>query len=113
VFLVRTALSGGHTFGLFQAFYAATLATGYYNADSVQGIINTGKKPLGGAGFEGGVNVVIPFDGGEWRLIGVEASWHSEWGNYLRFQQGLPPGVADLVIKNNAFSTIGAIQSLS
>ncbi|HUP11517.1 MAG TPA: hypothetical protein VM187_04880 [Niastella sp.] len=112
VFAFHGNVSGGHNLGLFQAFYGLSLSAGNYKVDTATGVYRPGNKSFGGTGFEGGINVVMPFEGGEWRLIGVETSLYNEFGKYLQFRKTLPDpdsydNVIDLVVRNKFYGTFG------
>ena len=101
------SVSGGHRLGPVQAFYSLNYAVGRYTVDSAQDVPNPGGKSFSGTGFEGGVNVVVPIKGGEWRLVGLElASWN-EGGGYLQFRKALPQDAVDLVVKSKRLVTLG------
>lgn len=76
-------------------------------------MINTYSRGyfFGGAGFQAGVNGVIPVKrgpgSGEWRFLGVETSLYREFGHYLSFRQQLPDSLADLIARSRVFGTIG------
>lgn len=70
-----------------------------YNHNLNDSLINTmaGNKFYGGWGATGGINLCIPFDKSEWRILGVEASWQQEFGDYLKFRKNLPDTAANLI----------------
>lgn len=118
VFSAHTNLSGGHNFGPLQAFYSLGFAAGNYKVDSADGVEEPGNKFFRGFGFEGGLNAVMPFQGGEWRIVGVETSVWNESGKYLQFRKALPDAAAtssdaiDLVIRNKSYRTIGGYTEI-
>lgn len=117
IFSAHANLSGGHHFGPFQAFYGAGFSLGNYKVNPADGIDHPGNKAFRGVGFEGGLNAVIPFKGGEWRVLGVETSIWNESGRYLQFRKALPDAAfpsdaIDLVIRNRTFRTIGGYSEI-
>ncbi len=68
---------------------------------------NAGNHFFGGTGFNGGINLVIPFYKREWRILGVETSLRHEFGRYLQFREQLPDSAATLDIRDNFFGTAG------
>lgn len=118
VFAFHTSISGGHTLGALQGFYSFSFAAGNYKVDSADGVNHPGNKAFSGFGFEGGLNAVVPFSNGEWRIIGVETSLWNESGKYLHFRKALPDAGAtssdaiDLVIKNATFRTLGGYTEI-
>lgn len=113
VVALHTSVSGAHNIGSFQTFYSLGFSAGNYKVDSADGVNHPGNKGFGGTGFEAGLNAVIPFAGGEWRILGIETSLHNEFGKYLKFRKSLPEGydteydAIDLVVKNKLFATYG------
>src|ERR1700733_8497918 len=122
----HASLSRSQNVGILQAYYGVDLTLGSYFTgrwDSVAeyifnqvyaphlsySLLNqyTGNHFFGGTGFNGGMNLVIPFEKREWRIIGVETSLRHEFGNYLRFRKGLPDSAATLDAKSSFFGTAG------
>ena len=66
-----------------------------------------GHRFFGGTGFNGGMNLVMPFRNGEWRYIGLETSLRREFGDYLSFRKQLPDSVATMIVRNNFYGTMG------
>ncbi|MDB5192411.1 MAG: hypothetical protein JWQ96_1974 [Segetibacter sp.] len=123
VFSVQTNLSGAHNFKNFQTFYSANLSFGNYRilrippdaAGSLNaGAINRseGYNSFGGCGIDGGVNVVVPMPGGEWRIIGVETSVQSDFGKYLEFRENLRDSAATYLARSDFFGTFGGYTEL-
>jgi hypothetical protein len=111
-----------HHVGNIQLYYGATGTLGSYKADSTLGwftsnvdgypnssLLNamTGSKSFRSYGVFGGINGVVPFDGGEWRFIGTEFTYTKELGQYLDFRRKLPPGSVNLVDPRDHFLTAG------
>lgn len=118
------AFHAAHQFGNFQAFYGSQLTLGsyyikpyapqigtppYYNSHLDETLINphAGKNSFGALGFSGGINYLVPFArGGEWRVLGVEASWNNQWGEYQDFREELPTRAANLLDPSKSFTTV-------
>jgi len=120
-----------HNFGIFQAFYGANISLGSYvisdyfrtkysDSPNVYGNYYppyqyfdtvfrvTGRSSFfGNYGFTGGINMVIPFEKGEWRPLGIEMSVQNEFGNYLNFRKTLPDSAADIVFRKSFTATLG------
>jgi hypothetical protein len=71
-----------------------------------------GDKFFGSATFNGGINLVAPLAGGEWRFLGVETDIHREFGDYLSFRNKLSDTLADLVVRSPLFATVGITSEL-
>jgi hypothetical protein len=78
-------------------------------------IINqfAGSKFFGAAGFEAGLNLVIPLGISEWRVIGIETSMQQEFGKYLQFRKQLPDSVATLLVRNSFLVTLGGYSEIT
>ncbi|MDP4217740.1 MAG: hypothetical protein Q8927_16180 [Bacteroidota bacterium] len=128
-------ISRSHNLGVIQAWYGATVTWGGFTlghwdttgASNNSSGINFGPHPVkavnylnslvgtyyfGGEGFNGGMNAVMPFDGGEWRFIGFETSLNHEIGNYLTVRQNMPDTVATLDVRSDFFGTLGLTTEL-
>jgi hypothetical protein len=69
--------------------------------------LHAGNNFFGSVGLVGGIDFVTPFDnGGEWRIIGVEACWQQEYGSYLSFRKGLPDTAANIINRYSQYTTI-------
>lgn len=120
------SLSASHNLGIIEAYYGADLTLGSYFLgkwdSSAPNLFSTGySRPMdysyldqnagnhffGGTGFNGGINLVIPFYKREWRILGVETSLRHEFGRYLQFRKQLPDSAATLDIRDNFFGTAG------
>jgi hypothetical protein len=127
----HTSISRSQNTGILQAYYGVDLTLGSYfmgRWDSVPAnffapsyapplnysLLNqyTGNHFFGGTGFNGGLNLVIPLEMREWRIIGVETSLRHEFGNYLRFRQKLPDSAATLDAKSSFFGAAGITSEL-
>jgi hypothetical protein len=123
---LHTSLSRSQNLGILQACYGVDLTLGSYFTgiwDSVGGagfgisyappqnnsLLNryAGNHFFGGAGFNGAMNLVIPFEKREWRIIGAEISLRHEFGNYLRFRKELPDSAATFDAKSSFFGAAG------
>ncbi|HVV03678.1 MAG TPA: hypothetical protein VHC96_05610 [Puia sp.] len=67
----------------------------------------SGAHSFGAVGFHGGANVVVPMNGGEWRVIGVEGSVNHEFGQYLAIRQKIPDSAASIIARGAAYGTFG------
>jgi large exoprotein involved in heme utilization and adhesion len=127
---LRDQLLGGtasimqsHHFGHFQGYYGAVFGAGNYsdqgadlyshsgtNFDTAIYTINPQNRFYGYYGFNGGVNVVVPFPEGrgEWRAIGVDLGYRREFGQYRDFRRQLDPNYVDLSAAYNQFFSVGA-----
>jgi hypothetical protein len=118
-FSFTTGVSRSHNFRNFQARYGAGVALGNYqvkpydsigNNETVNYRIinqNAGNYFFGAGMVEGAINFVRPNKLGEWRVIGLESSFASEFGSYLNFRKDLPDSAATLIIRNPFFGTAG------
>jgi hypothetical protein len=120
---VRAALSRSYRFGHFQAYYGGGLNLGnyhladeyYYSNRYYSGTNDTAyhyarsNKFYGVYGFNGGINLVIPFGNGrgEWRAIGFETSYQKEFGDYVRFRKQLPDSLTDILAGYGQIFTLG------
>ena len=123
-FVANLNLSRSQNFGNFQAFYGIGFSAGSYEVDTfamlgnnrtVNPVIinaNAGKKNFNGFGFAGGINYVLPFENGEWRVMGFETSVYKESGNYLKFRETLPDSAATIIIRNDVFATAGGYSEI-
>lgn len=106
------SLHKSHNFGMFQAYYGVSGALGRYRVERVYNSTNSyrnenlndslinglsGNKFFGSYGAVGGINVVMPFRSGEWRIIGTEISLTNEFGRYLDFRNSLPDTAANII----------------
>jgi len=116
-----------HNLSSFQAFYGGGIRIGSYNmADYLKTKYNDSygypfTMPMydtvvhippandfyGEFDIHGGINVVLPFDKGEWRPIGIEMAAEKEFGQYYQFRKNLPDTMADIIFKNNLTATLG------
>ena len=123
----RLSLSVAHHYGMFQFYYGLDGTLGSYTLgrwDS--GYTNTlfplrtappvhadilnrysGPRTFGSAGFQTGVNAVVPVRGGEWRFLGLETSLNREFGDYLSFRKRLPDSLVSLDIRSSFVGTFG------
>ena len=116
--------SRSHNFGVFQAYYGLGFTAGNYHAvgtDSAltaSGLYYGSLSPrranyfFGGAGADVGANVVAPFNGGEWRIFGVEASVRQEFGDYVRARKAVPDSQGAVVIPDKFFGSSGVYSEL-
>jgi len=113
VFCFNTGLDRSFNFGNFQAYCSGNLSLGNYQLrespyDNYQPSDTANNKFFGGYGFNGAINVVLPFDdGGEWRIIGLETSLQNEFGNYLQFRKNFLDPNALIVQTSNWINTLG------
>lgn len=112
VYAFYTGASGSYTFKHLQAFYSLDVSAGQYKVGAFEQEVKERNYSMGSTGFEGGLNFVMPFAGGEWRVVGIETSVRKEFGNYLRFRQQLPNGIATVVVRHGNYSTLGGYTEL-
>ena len=121
----RGAITVAHHYGAFQFYYGLDLSLGNYflgkwdtghkflgpitDPPAATAILNSfsGGRFYGGVGFSGGMNVVLPISGGEWRILGIETDMHHEFGDYLSFRKNLADSLAALNIRNSFYATVG------
>jgi hypothetical protein len=121
---MRAAISRSYRFGNFQAYYGGGLNLGNYrlsdeyyysnryysnnNNDTVYHYPGANRF-YGAYGFNGGINLVIPFGNGrgEWRALGVETSYQKEFGDYVRFRKQIPDSVVDILASYGQIFTLG------
>jgi hypothetical protein len=72
----------------------------------------SGEHSFGGYGFQGGVNGVTAFRGGEWRYLGIETSVTQEYGNYLAVRKQMPDSIATLINRSPVFATLGVTTEI-
>lgn len=112
------SLHRSHTGTNIQAFYGVTAALGLYRVKALKNDstlffdpyeINKGGADqfFGGVWFNGGVNAVIPFEKAEWRVLGIQAAWGKEWGDYYQFRRSLADSAASTIYKDDRFGNIG------
>lgn len=125
------AFHRSHNFSILQAYYGGNIVLGNYRVRSYDPVdplsnynsrafndsaINTyaGNKFFGAWGVAGGINAVVPLGrrGGEWRVLGTELSFNSEFGEYLHFRRKLPAGAANIVDRKSAYCTVGFFTEL-
>lgn len=111
-FAFHTGASGSHNFGAFQGFYSLNVSAGNYKVAPWGNLQQVNNRFFGGAGFEGGGNVVTSFGETEWRILGVETSWQHEWGDYLRYRQSLSHNQVNLLVKSPVYATLGGYTEL-
>jgi hypothetical protein len=126
---IHTSAYAAHQYGLFQFHYGLNLtlgdytmgkwavdtpAPGYYSSSANVDLpyaaqVNnySGSHFFGGVGFQGGFNGVVPIGRAEWRFLGVETSLTQEFGNYLAVRRQMPDTIANLIIRDPLFATIG------
>jgi hypothetical protein len=107
--------------GIVQGYYGVDMHFGvyrvgsYYEQGSYDGnesldvdLLNakTGNKLFGTMGGSGGINLVARGKDIEWRYIGIEASIHKEFGSYYRFRKSLHDSAANLIDKQDVFSSL-------
>jgi hypothetical protein len=119
VFLFSGNINRTAQWNHFQAYYGLDLSLGNYGVAKVDSFYNSpsvnfatinsmdGNKFFEGLGASGGINFVLPFNSGEWRVLGLELSSHREFGDYLNFRDKLPGTAATLIVKNDYFTTWG------
>ncbi len=125
IFSFQTNFSASNNFKNFQAHYGIGLVIGNYNLHPYNNgnysatinpqILNqhTGGKFFGAVGFNGGMDVVIPFSNkGEWRVIGFETSMYKEFGDYLSVRKQLPDSAATFINRSNSFTTLGCYTEI-
>jgi hypothetical protein len=71
-----------------------------------------GDKFFGTATFNGGINLVLPLPGGEWRFLGLETDIHREFGDYLSFRDKLSDTLADLIVRSPLYATVGITSEI-
>jgi hypothetical protein len=124
----RLSLSAAHHFDMLQFYYGVDGTLGSYHLghwhDGYTGpliggyptsaprnanILNSysGPRTFGCAGFQAGINGVIPVRQGEWRFLGLETSLNREFGDYLSFRKNLADSLASLNIRNPFFTSLG------
>lgn len=99
---------GNYSMGMWQvdtSYYRRSSNTDLPHAAQVNSY--SGDHFFGGIGFEGGVNLVVPMGGAEWRFLGVETSVTQEFGNYLAVRRQMPDSIANLINRDALFATIG------
>jgi hypothetical protein len=114
-------------FGNFQAYYGLNAAFGRYSIAEFKNYKYQGQGGFfpgynvydsgylipqknaffGSVGFNGGINLVIPFREGEWRPLGLETSIQKEFGDYLNFRKNLPDTAATVIFRSGATATLG------
>jgi len=98
-------------FGNFQGYFGGDMTLGNYqlNPSDFPNSTNNGltSKFFGAYGFNAAVNYVMPFDRGEWRVIGLETSFQNEFGDYLQFRKTFPPENALIVQTADWIKTLG------
>ena len=75
--------------------------------DSVAINERSGNKTFGGYGVSGGINLVLPFGGSEFRFPGISFSLRQEFGDYLRFRKGLPDSAANTIFRKSLTGMLG------
>jgi hypothetical protein len=129
------AVSRSHDLGAIQAWYGLGLTWGSFTlghwdttGNSINNILihigpNTvhaadylnsiaGSYYFGGESFSGGMNAVMPIQGGEWRFIGFETSLNHEIGNYVTVRENMPDSAAALNVRSDFFGTLGLTTEL-
>jgi hypothetical protein len=129
------AVSRSHNLGAIQAWYGLGVTWGTFNLgrwydpgnpannaliyigpNTVRdaGYLNSiaGSYYFGGESFSGGMNTVMPFQGGEWRFIGLETSLNHEIGNYVTVRKNMPDSAAALNVRSDFFGTLGLTTEL-
>lgn len=125
-FSFGTSFHRSHNFNVFQATYGANLELGDYKVNRYHLLNDTlgaawqnrsfdaagineraGHKFFGAYGLNGSINVVLPFRRSEWRVLGIEAAWNREFGNYLDFRKNMPTGIATMVDRKNNYFVWG------
>lgn len=121
---VQGAISRSHNFGSFQAYYGTgfTLGsyslspfdTGYNSTGLIAADINkhSGRNFFGAVGVDGGINVIVPMRGGEWRALGVETSLQQEFGEYLKARKAIPDSAVTHIVDNSFFGTLGCYTEI-
>jgi hypothetical protein len=132
---LHLGISRSHNLGVLQAWYGVNVTWGGFTlghwdtsgASVNNTFIHTGPNPVkavdylnslvgtyyfGGEGFSGGMNAVMPFDGGEWRFIGFETSLNHEIGNYLTVRKNMPDSAATLNVRSDFFGNLGLTTEL-
>ncbi|MBI3884006.1 MAG: hypothetical protein HY305_07335, partial [Sphingobacteriales bacterium] len=116
---IQASMHRSHNGKFLQGYYGAGVSIGRYevkeykgpyNIDSATPVIEIpgSNKNFGSYGLNGGVNIVWSFgNGGEWRIIGVEASLQNELGSYLQFRKLLPSESIGVVETRNITNTVG------
>jgi hypothetical protein len=104
----------GRTWRHLQVSYGAGVTAGLYDIAPIifpgNGVnaewINprSGTNFYGNYGAHGGVNYVYPWaSGGEWRILGIEATVQQEFGAYQRFRKDLPVSGANIIERSNLY----------
>ena len=110
-----------HNFEHFQAYYGLGLTLGSYRVTPYDGYFTSPPNyrndtvfRIGGSdhfwgsyGFNGGINLVVPSRGGEWRIIGLETSLQYEFGDYLNFRRSLKDSAVDILATSHGTKTLG------
>lgn len=121
---VSLDFSRSHNFGVFQAYYGLGFTAGNYHAVGMDtattgfGLYYGSLSPkrsnyfFGGAGADAGANVVAPFNGGEWRIFGVEASVRQEFGDYVGARKAVPDSHGAVVIPDKFFGSSGVYSEV-
>ena len=118
VFNFEGSIYQAKQFGIFEAYYGVDASIGNYNvalydSDAYATIdyqtlnANAGNKLYEGLGVEGGINLVHVTRHGEWRVIGTELTGHTDFGSYANFRKTLPATAANLIIRQQTYSTLG------
>lgn len=113
-------------FSFFHIYYGANINAGSYKVkpyeheDPLRGfridtaIINSmaGSKFFGAWGLNAGFTFTIPHHkigryGGEWRVLGIHASFQNEFGDYLQFRRQLDETAVTKLMDNNRLNTLG------
>jgi hypothetical protein len=99
----------------FQAFYGADLLVGVYDVqpltfpgnhvDEVWINERAGSRFQGGYGLQGGINYAVPFPRGEWRILGLEANMHREYGSYYWFRREISGDAANIIERSRMFNS--------
>lgn len=129
----QTSIYRSNNFGSVQAYYGANFTLGTYHTGEFYNIkysydptiLGPVSNPIdtiyhvqgtaytvGSYGLSGGINFVIPFSKGEWRILGVETSMQNEFGDYARFRTNLPDTAATVILRKKFTATIGLYTDL-
>ena len=132
VFLFQGGVHRSHNFGIFQAFYGASLSMGSYRVgefykpyrDNLGNLLypykfdSLNRTPassnfFGSYGFSGGINIVATHQHlkksrhSEWRILGIETSMQNEFGKYADLRSKLPDTAANAIFRKQFSAYLG------
>jgi hypothetical protein len=120
VYSFQTNFSAANNFKNFQMYYGGGLILGDYKFNHYEGNYHSdiidfqaldqfaGNYFFGAVGLNAGMDFVIPFPlGGDWRLVGLEASLYKDFGDYLSVREQLADTAATYIARGNSLATFG------